>query len=189
MRDFSIQQLDGSGTVIHTYPIVQGQVGQTLGIVANPQQVEWVSSSEFGARVYQTQAFTPILSGQYNYLTFNTQRFDTGGMWNAANPSRLTATKKGIYYVYGHVAVGRGDNNVQRVIAIFVNRTQIIAAQGLLSLPTVNISIASSIELNVGDYVELGYVTGSSVNPEEFVPASPTFWHTNEFGMNLLAQT
>jgi hypothetical protein len=112
-----------------------------------------------GARVRRTAAF-PVpgnLSGS-SVLSFDTTDFNIGGVFDAAQPSRMTAPIAGRYLI---VATARWapDNAGRRTLALVVNGTAPQIARSNVSAYSTNSNLAPEqtaeaiYKLNAGDYV------------------------------------
>lgn len=119
---------------------------------------EWVrasgglSATPDAARVYKATGQS-IPNITVTALTFDTERFDDGGLHSTvSNTSRLTAAKAGVYVIsaaVGFVEAGAGG----LVLILRVNGTTSIALdQGVAATDT---TISTIYKLNAGDYVEV----------------------------------
>lgn len=115
------------------------------------------------ARIYSATVQDVPPDGDLLPLTFEQPpRFDTGGLYNPAFPTRLTATVAGIYQITGNVLfapVAQTAPNGNRGLVIRVNGTLVIGgtfgpfAEGD-GTPTA-FSTTTLYRLDEGDYVEL----------------------------------
>lgn len=112
-----------------------------------------------GAKVYRTAAGSYNGGGGWDYVTFDTEAWDSGGLWNAANPKRLTAPVSGEYLISGYVHwLANGSDNHRRDINFQKNGTTGIGGVKAYQHGTEDTVTSGSIivYLNAGDYVEMG---------------------------------
>jgi len=136
-----------------------------------------------GARVYNDAAI-PIANSTTTFLTFNSERFDTGGFHSeSSNTGRLTAPTDGLYLIGAHIRWATDATpSGRRQIVLMVNGADAIA----LEEPAIAVNVAipmfqglsSLYELAAGDYVEVRVFqsSGASLNVDATPPASPEFW-------------
>jgi hypothetical protein len=113
-------------------------------------------------------------------LTFNSERFDEGGLHSVvSNTGRLTAPVDGDYFI------GTGIHFVNaggalRVVRIRLNGTTIIAAneQAPTSGDTTAVHIGTFYRLTAGEYAEVTAFqnSGAAINILSEPSASPEFW-------------
>jgi hypothetical protein len=109
-----------------------------------------------GARVYN-DADETIPDSTATALTFNSERYDNGGLHSSvSNTSRLTAQKAGVYTIFGHVE-WEGNAVGYRQLSIYWSGGYKIAQQTFVPGygSSFNMSIASVWHLAAGEYVEL----------------------------------
>lgn len=128
-------------------------------------------------RVYNNAAISHTTSGSTQYLTFNSERFDTDTMHSTAvNTGRVTATTAGKYAVWG---MGEFASNAtgQRGFSIRLSGTTTIAATlADSSAATVFQGIVSTFyALAATEYVELGAFqsSGGALNVTSSANFSP----------------
>jgi hypothetical protein len=112
-------------------------------------------------------------------LSYNTVEFDTGGLYDPANATRLTAPTDGIYLVTFNMRWNTVSGG-QRYTDIYLNNTRIICQSAQMSQTgetAVPSSISTIIKLSAGDYVETRLYQESGVQ----VSTSSTF--APRFGM------
>ncbi len=119
------------------------------------------------ARLHTVGTTQTIATGTtWTSINFVGENIDNyGGHDNVTNPSRYTAQRPGLYYVYGLAAHGEpGTGGGYRACRLLVNGTTPI--YGMSSIPPLTTSgtaLAASahVRLNAGDYVELQLVHGA----------------------------
>ena len=161
-----------SGQLIGRFVCQQSfEVGDSGEVTFAPfleQMATTISTRAIGAGVFRPQASPQSVPSSVSFdttITWTSVTFDTAGMWNAGNPTRLTANAPGLYLFTatgGFVANPTGD----RAAGIFKNgTTELIAAQ----LPTSSVyfwggSMSVVSQLVAGDYVELKVAQNCGVN-------------------------
>lgn len=138
-----------------------------------------------GARVYNS-ADESIATGGDVALTFDTERYDTNGLHSvAANTSRLTAKRAGVYLISAHILWASGTN-APRALTIYLNGATPIAQvyDQMTTATFIAHSIATLYHLNVNDYVEamVHQNTGAALKVVASANKSP------EFAMQQLTQ-
>ena len=141
------------------------------------------SGSSPTCRVYNNAAIS-IPNNSTTALTFNSERWDNDDMHStASNTSRLTCVTPGIYSVYGNIRFA-SNNNGNRIIAVRKNGSVVWANHRAMAIQGSNhpLSIATQIDLDTGDYVELlaFQSSGAALNIDSEDALSP------EFGMTRL---
>jgi hypothetical protein len=117
-------------------------------------------------------------------LAFDTERYDTDGMHDAAtNNTRLTAKSPGRYLVWGGVGFGTSTTGYRQG-HIVKNGSLGLLAMRIASLADSYLSIATIATLAVGDYVELQVRQTSGGALDVLKSAGET---TPEFGMTRIA--
>jgi len=109
-----------------------------------------------GARVYNSISLT-IATATNTYLTFDTERYDNGGLHDTtSNTSRLTAQKAGKYLISAHVSWGISATGYRQA-SLVVNRTDKIAGATHKAVdPDYDEqSISTVYHLAAADYVEV----------------------------------
>ena len=107
-----------------------------------------------GARVYNSAAES-IPDGTVTLLTFDSERYDNGGLHSTVtNTGRLTAVKAGKYLITAHVEFATNATGYRGVILVLNAATQI----AYLDLPAVSgapteLSISTLYHLAASDYV------------------------------------
>jgi hypothetical protein len=132
-------------------------------------------------RVYNSANFS-VPNTTPTAITFDSERFDTGGMHStSSNTSRITVPsgEGGVYLVGGHVRFAANATGV-RAAEIMLNGATIIAMQQVdidSAVPHI-FSIATLYTLAAADYVELFCVqtSGAALNAEVIGNYSPEFW-------------
>jgi hypothetical protein len=151
-----------------------------MSVIPDPALNDWVpiysqgpQMSQYSTRVYRS---TPQSVGAaWAFMSFDSVRWDKGGMWNASNPTRLTCQYAGTYAIWGMVQLAAATAAVgsYRMCGIRLNGTQFISEGGPVGFQAVasNAPHAAAFTLHdlaVGDYVELSYGqdSGANVNTE-----------------------
>jgi len=109
-----------------------------------------------GARV-RSNATQTINTSTATALTFNTVDQNTAGVFNAAQPTRLTAPVAGTYVVTASVSWSNNANGI-RELHIRLNggttNLAIVSAGPTVGNPAPEQNVATTCHLNLGDYVE-----------------------------------
>lgn len=138
--------------------------------------VEQVTGQSTGARVYNN-ANIPVPTGTTFILSFNSQRWNDGGMYSSAATDRLTCQAAGKYAIIGNVRAIVATGNW--ALQVNKNGTDIIGmAVGLPRAGLGQRMIISTIDdLVAGDYLQLTFFqnTGATVNVEVGAQYSPEF--------------
>lgn len=135
------------------------------------------------ARVYN-DANISIPNNTLTALTFNSERFDTGGFHNTSvNTARLTIPITGTYLVGGAArfasnTTGSRQVNLRVDAVTYIARHNAPATAGLVFL-----SISTLTSLNSGSYVEfvVNQDSGGALNVEVDGSWSPWFWIIGPF--------
>lgn len=104
-------------------------------------------------------------SGSWDAMSFNTETFDTDGIWEGVtNPTRFTATRAGKYHVYGSLSWANNATGL-RGIRFKVNgtasnggETYYVAGSGITG------TISRVVNLTAGQYVEFDGFQSSGGN-------------------------
>jgi len=120
----------------------------------------------------------PIPDSTVTALTFDTEEFDTDGIFDPGNPTRLTARTAGKYLIMGYVEFNTSFGaNEMREVDIRLNGFTRIARVVGGSLPTAPFitTISTYYELQANDYVELTVrqISGGTLNVH--APEPPAF--------------
>ena len=129
-----------------------------------PSSVSGVPS----VRVYNSTDTNVTNSGQ-QVVSYDTEEFDTAGMHNDTNPSRLTAPIAGIYMIHGAAEFNSATGGY-RQIGIYPNGTGSRLVSVLVPVDAGSANFAypeatTIAKLNAGDYVELKLAQSSSTTP------------------------
>jgi len=196
MRDTSFQQLGSDGSLINTYPKLRGEINQVL-MQKEGGLIQWgMPSSDLilkGARVFQTDNTMVAPYNETNnslpyILRFNSVRHDTGNLFNPQQPDRFTITNPGLYLVFGHITSGNVSNSYERVGFITKNGSAQIAGDAKLGGSSWSTSLITIAKLNAEDYVQLSYFRRDPTQSDIlFGGSSEAYYHSQEFGINLLA--
>lgn len=134
------------------------------------------------ARVYNDAAISIVTSGTPQALTFNAERYDTGGTHSlVTNTGRLTVPtgEGGVYCISGHVAFASHATG-RRHLSIFVGNgtTEIASVQvAAVNGASTRLSVTTDYALAAGDFVTL-WVTqdsGAALNVTASGNYSPEF--------------
>jgi hypothetical protein len=129
------------------------------------------------ARVYNN-ANISIPDSAVTALTFNTVRRDNGGLYNAANPSRLTAPVDGWYLITGTAVFTTSAGGTRRIGTIKINGTGVAQVEwgyGASTFPGENIT--TLYYLTAGQYAEFCVYqdSGGALNIMYYANYSPEF--------------
>lgn len=129
------------------------------------------------ARVYR-DAVQSINNSSWVYLSFNAVRFDNDGMWNVANPTRLTCQKAGIYQI--SLTILWDSNNVGgRIARINESVGGLGIAEEFEDAAAVGpcMVLSTLYKLNQGDYVTAAVfqTSGGPLNILSSAKYSPEF--------------
>jgi hypothetical protein len=107
-----------------------------------------------GARV-RSNASQTIAKGVSTPLAFNVTDSNTGGVYNAAQPTRLTAPVAGTYMITAAIAWSN-DPDGDRALAIRLNGSTVIAevSANAVTNTAPEQDVVTACHLNAGDYVQ-----------------------------------
>lgn len=150
----------------------------------NAIQAQWIKGPA-QARVYNSANISIATSGTRQFLTFDSEWYDTGNLHSTtSNTGRLTAPTAGLYHVGAGIAFAANATGY-REIGLRVNGTDFILVQRTPSVGAVASTsiVATTIhQLDAGDYVEVGVVqtSGGALNVTAAATTSRTcdFWIT-----------
>lgn len=131
------------------------------------------------ARVFNSANITGIGSGSRVALTFNSERYDSGGLHSAG---RLTAPVAGVYTIGACVQFAANATG-KRQLELQLNGSTLIEIDGRAAIgggePTI-CHVGTDYQLAAGDYVEVTVVqtSGGALNIEAATAYSPEFWMT-----------
>jgi hypothetical protein len=158
------------------------QAGDVVGLA---------SATAVAARVYRN---TPqvIPNTVWTPISFNTVRNNDFNMWSVSAPTRLTAVRAGTHVISGHVAFQGNAAGTARLATIWVDGAIYSAIQGMTNVVISGpgnpfISIAETIKLQVGDYVELNVYHDSGGNLSTLGGDGGGGWYCSDFTMALIA--
>jgi hypothetical protein len=134
------------------------------------RNVETINRHQIGrgpahARVYN-DATQAIATGTETVVTFNTERYDTGGFHStSANTGRLIAPTAGLYLVGANIAFAANGTGV-RIVYLRLNGAERIAAVSSPANATVDNGYSPSTmwQMGPGDYVEVLVTQNSGGN-------------------------
>jgi hypothetical protein len=142
----------------------------TPWVPIGPTQVPGGYPPAPGARVYRSTA-QPIPNNAWQAVGFDTVRYDSGGTWAAANPTRLTCQVPGTYTITGHAVLANSAAGTVRLASLWLNGATALAQQApslaaFSGSITWRASVTTTTRLNAGDYVELWLYqdTGAALN-------------------------
>lgn len=132
------------------------------------------------ARVFNSANISIVTSGTPQFLTFDSERFDNGGLHSTSvNTGRLTAPITGLYMIGGGVEFAVSGIG-SRQLALRVNGTTFIATenQSAVAGDVTEMDIATPYRMTAGDYVELRAFqnSGGALNVTAAANYSPEFW-------------
>lgn len=142
--------------------------------------VLWLGNDMPHARVYNT-ANLAIPNSTITALTFNSERYDTGGCHStASNTSRLTVPSGGggVYHLGASVNFASNATGT-RAAAIRLNGATTLANVEVgAQSGTLGLVVSCDYKLSAGDYVEVTVyqASGGSLNVTTNSSFSPEFW-------------
>ena len=148
---------------------------ETLSILALVQ----AGASSDAARVTSTSNIT-IPNSTFSTLTFDTEVFDQGNLFDAGQPTRLTAATTGIYLISASVQFGNNQTGMRHV-NLTKNGSSDFATESRNAVSTSGfstyITISTVQAMSGGDYVEVRVFqnSGASMNVAGGVDYSPIF--------------
>ena len=154
----------------------------TLVGVANAAETQPAASS-VSARIFNSAdiAVAPSKGDEWKTLTFDSKRWDTGQLYDAAtNSGRLSASVAGSYYIFANVIwespIGRGIWGLRLVL----NGKTVIAEQTVPNpeLPfRTSMAVGTLYALASGDYVEaqVSQISGALLFIRHVPATSPEF--------------
>lgn len=110
-----------------------------------------------GASVYRTGAALSVSSGTDTFVSYTTENYDVGDLWNISDPTRLTAPSTGYYRISG-VVEWSGNTTGYRMGNLYVNgvyKLVLFAEQPSVSGGFSVTSFSVALSLTAADYVEL----------------------------------
>lgn len=132
-------------------------------------------------RVYNNANISHSSSGSNQYLTFNTERFDTDTMHSTSvNTGRITFTTAGKYLVGGNITFAANSTG-QRGVHVRLNGTTVIANYGCETVAgglETPLFVVGYYAFSASDYIELGCLqnSGGALNVLASGNYSPEFW-------------
>lgn len=96
-----------------------------------------------------------LASATLTAIEFDTEEFDTDGLWTVSSPTRLTITLDGVYVISGRVLFAPAGGN--RIVQIDANGTTTLTKNQVpgVSSATWSLPVATVAELSASDFVEL----------------------------------
>ena len=158
----TIQDADGNNIINESgNTITVGASGDTTNIIG--------TLNKDGVAVANTPAFEANLSAEqsasddvFTKMDFDEEVFDTDGAYDHTTNQRFTVPsgKAGKYHIYSNVTLGSGSNSdlVDAKVAIYKNGS--VYSRTIMNNETnytryTQLSVASTMVLSVGDYVEI----------------------------------
>ena len=158
----NIQDADGNNIINESSnTITIGASGDTTNVIG--------TLNKDGVAVANTPAFEANLSAEQNAsddvftkMDFDEEVFDTNGAYDHTTNQRFTVPsgQAGKYHIYSNVTLGSGSNTdlVDAKVAIYKNGS--VYSRTIMNNETnytryTQLSIASTMVLSVGDYVEI----------------------------------
>lgn len=118
-----------------------------------------------GARVYRTSNQT-IASGTATAIQWQTEEYDEGDYYDAGSNTRFTVPQTGYYHLVGQVGWEQ-NNEGDREVYFRLNGGSTIKAQTIdepISNNNHHMLVASDVQLDANDYVELVVINGRPGN-------------------------
>ena len=158
----TIQDADGNNII--------NESGNTITIGASGDTTNVIGTlNKDGVAVANTPAFEANLSAEqsasddvFTKMDFDEEVFDTDGAYDHTTNQRFTVPsgKAGKYHIYSNVTLGSGSNSdlVDAKVAIYKNGS--VYSRTIMNNETnytryTQLSVASTMVLSVGDYVEI----------------------------------
>ena len=145
--------------------------------------IKWLGTDKPHCRVRNSANISHTSSGNYQALTFDTERIDVGAMHDtSSNTSRLTVPSGGGgFYAIGGQIDFAANSTGRRGIQIRVNGSTVIARKEENNIGASNdhpCSIYTEYQLSAGDYVELMglQASGGSLNMQATSAYAPEFF-------------
>ena len=138
------------------------------------------TTTDISARVFKSTNFSTNSSASAA-VTFDSERWDTSGIYSPGDPTKLCAPTAGKYYIFGHAGWEANASGL-RSIGIRLNGTTHLAVANMpgSAIEAANDqSVSTHYELGVGDCVELVVFQVSGTGLE--IRADANF--SPEFGM------
>lgn len=104
-------------------------------------------------KAHREGAQTLTLANTWYPISFTVEAFDTDGMWDLSNPTRLTCKTAGKYHISGSLYISGATGT--RALGIRRNGTQYETIAGPHTSNDGNYNVSTVLDLKVGDYVEL----------------------------------
>jgi len=156
----------GTGGVVIAGVTVKGSATAGQALIADAaNSATWTTPD--GARVYNDASQT-IGTSSLTALTFNSERYDNGGLHSTVtNTNRLTAQKAGKYLITAHIEWSSNTTGVRRLY-MRVNGSSIIteATDLASSMDSQNQNLATIYHLAASGYVELQVYQSSGVDAQ-----------------------
>jgi hypothetical protein len=135
--------------------------------------------SVHACRIYNDAAISHTSSGNWQFLTFNSESLDSDTMHDpSVNPGQITFVHAGVYLVGGAIEFAAHATGA-RGIAIRLDGATYIASQ---LVPTANlaqtVSVAALHYFAAGQYIELAGLqsSGGALGMNRSADYSPLFW-------------
>jgi len=154
----TIVGVNTSGTVFDYYTL---SASTNISISRTGTTFTFSSTAGGGARIYHSSDQT-VVNNSAQYLTFDTERYDTDGFHDNTNARRLTALVKGIYAISACIR-WEGNSTGVRDLGLKVNgSTYIVYERDNATGTSTHSQTATTIyELNSADYVEVEVLQNS----------------------------
>lgn len=155
-------------------------------VTASLMNTDWAGNIAFLAnppacRVYNNASISHATSGNWQTVTFNSERYDTATMHDTvSNTSRITVPVDGLYLITGHIEFAANATGV-RGIQILFNGTGTSVAGAYYpttgGIVGTGLSIATVYKFAATNYVELqGYQTsGGALVINSTAASTPEF--------------
>ena len=147
----------------------------------NRDNVKWLGGDKPHCRVRNSTTISHTSTGNYQALTFDTERVDVGPMHDtSSNTGRLTVPSGGGgFYAIGGCIEFFANATGRRGIQVRRNGTTVIARnESSIGGNDHPITIATVYQLSAGDYVELMglQASGGNLNMLASSAYAPEFW-------------
>jgi hypothetical protein len=173
--------MDALQAIVNTLRTIEKRVARVERVEVTPRLI----LKNAACRVYRNTTQS-ISSSTWTAIQFNTERFNTGGMWVSGSNTRITFAVAGRYVVSGGVTFASNSTGV-RDVAFYLNGANDIAydRRGSPGAVDLQVSLSTIYEFAAGDYIEMRawQNSGVSINAQSYARYSPelavALLHTN----------
>ena len=147
----------------------------------NRDNAKWLGTDKPHCRVRNSANISHTSTGNYQALTFDSERVDVGPMHDTStNTGRITVpTGGGGFYAIGGCIEFASNTTGRRGVQVRLNGLTVIArVEATAIAQDLPLSISTVYQLTAGDYVELmGFQSsGGNLNMQASSAYSPEFW-------------